>query len=152
MRELISVSAAADEGWMARARLEDLGGLTRAQAHALRVAGVRNLDELRKAAYARGGREDLASRAGIEEQAILEAARHADLCRVEGVGPDTADLLYRAGVRSVRELSERQASDLARSCLRTLREQNRRRARMPSVSAIGRWITCANSLPPGIEL
>lgn len=137
---------------MARARLEDLGGLTRAQAHALRVAGVRNLDELRKTAYASGGRRELATRTGVEESAILTAARHADLCRVAGVGPDTAELLYRAGVQSVRDLGEQRPADLAQNCLRTLREQRRRRARMPSVGALGRWITRANSLPPGIEL
>jgi hypothetical protein len=67
------------------------------------------------------------------------------------VGPDTAELLYQAGVRSVRELGAHRAPDLAQSCLQTLRKQNRRRARMPSVGAIGRWITRANSLPPGIE-
>ncbi len=149
MRTLVSV--AEEVGDMARARLEDLGGLTRAQAHALRGAGVRNLDELREAARAPHDRRSLAKRAGVDADVILEAARHADLCRVAGVGPDTADLLVRAGVRSVGELSEHQASDLARRCQERISERKRRRARMPSVGALHRWITRANSLPPGIE-
>ncbi len=136
---------------MARARLEDLGGLTRAQAHALRVVGVRNLEELRDAARAPSGRQALAERAGVAEATILEAARHADLCRIAGVGPDTADLLVRAGVGSVSELGQHQAPDLAKRCQKHLPERNRRRARMPSVGALHRWITRANSLPPGIE-
>ena len=144
-------SVAEDGVRMARARLEDLGGLTRIQAQALRVAGVRNLDELREAARQPTGRRELAKRSGVEENTVLEAALQADLCRVAGVGPDTADLLYRAGVRTVTDLGRLEASDLAKRCLASLPERKRRRTRMPSVGALHRWITRAHSLPPGIE-
>lgn len=137
---------------MARARIEDLGTLTRAQVSILRQAGVRNLDEFRRAAYARCGRRQLAERIGVGEEAILEAVRRADLCRVSGVGPEMASLLHAAGVGSARELSQQRAPELVRNCLRHLEDSGRNRCRRPSVGSVGRFIAHATELPPGFEL
>ena len=55
----------------------------------------------------------LAEKSGISEKLLLEWVNHADLCRLDGVAGEYADLLEAAGVDSVPELAQRNAANLS---------------------------------------
>jgi len=58
------------------------------------------------------GRAELAEKAGISEQLILEWINHIDFYRIKGVGSKYADLLEAGGVDTVTKLATRNASHL----------------------------------------
>lgn len=87
----------------------DLEGIGPSFADKLALVGISNSEQLRAA--------DLDAVSAITEipTANLEAWKAmADLVRVQGIGPQFAEALARAGVRSVKELAAKKPKDLAK--------------------------------------
>jgi predicted flap endonuclease-1-like 5' DNA nuclease len=94
----------------------------------------------------RAGREELAEKSGISEARILEWVNHADLCRIDGVGGEYADLLEAAGVDSVPELTQRNGANL-QTKLEAVNEEKHLVRRVPSETEVAKWIEQAAELP-----
>ena len=75
---------------------------------------------------------------------------HADLCRLDGVAGEYADLLEAAGVDSIPELGQRNAANLAASLEQT-NETKKLVRRVPSESEVARWIEQAKGLPKAVH-
>lgn len=86
------------------------GGLEHAAT--LEGHGLTNVDHLLGQGGTVAGRKALAQKSGISEKLLLEWVNHADLCRINGVGSEYADLLEEAGGRQrarTRNTKRRQA-------------------------------------------
>lgn len=130
--------------------LEDVKGMTKQQADALRAAGVENTDQFLTAAKTPAGRKKLAADTGIEYDAILGLANRADLMRVNGIGEKYGDLLEIAGVDTVPELAQRNPENLRKA----LEEANGREElvkALPAVSQVANWVEQAKGLGRRLE-
>lgn len=126
--------------------ISDIEGVGESYAAKLGAAGVKTVEALLEAGASAKGRTQLAETTGISEKLILKWVNHADLCRLEGVGPQTAELLEAAGVDSVAELAQRNAANLATK----LDEVNAAKNlvnRVPNEGTISGWINAARELP-----
>lgn len=130
--------------------LEDVKGMTKQQADALRAAGVENTDQFLTAAKTPASRRKLAADTGIEYDAILGLANRADLMRVNGIGEKYGDLLEIAGVDTVPELAQRNPENLHKA----LEEANEREElvkALPAVSQVANWVEQAKGLERRLE-
>ena len=93
------------------------------------------------------GRKALAEETGISEKLILKWTNHADLFRINGVGPQFAELLEAAGVDTVKEFRHRVAENLQPKLEETNAAKNICN-RVPAVSEIQKMIDQAKELEP----
>lgn len=119
-------------------------------AKALKSAGIRTTTRLLEAAKDPKGRKALAAKTGFDESRLLEWANVADRMRIKGVSGKYADLLHRAGVKTVRDLKHRNASKLA-DAIRAANEKRKRVQFLPSEKAVSKWIEQAKKLPLKIK-
>jgi predicted flap endonuclease-1-like 5' DNA nuclease len=128
------------------AKLLDIEGVGEVYAQKLKAAGVGTTEALLKQGASPKGRKQIAEKSGISETLILEWVNHVDLFRIKGVGEEYADLLEEAGVDTVPELAQRNASNL----LEKMAEVNAKKKlvrRMPVLSQVESWVEQAKKLP-----
>jgi predicted flap endonuclease-1-like 5' DNA nuclease len=127
-------------------RLIDIEGIGRAYAAKLRKVGIRSVEGLLKAGAKPKARKEIAKAAGFQARTILEWVNRADLYRVRGIGRQYSDLLEKAGVDTVVELSKRDPKKL----FATMGEVNLKKNlvnQMPTKKQVGAWIRHAKRLP-----
>jgi predicted flap endonuclease-1-like 5' DNA nuclease len=128
-------------------KIIDIEGIGPVYAGKLKEAGVDTTDDLLAAGGSRSGREKLAGATGLTTGQLLTWVNHVDLMRLDGVGPEYADLLEAAGVDSCAELAHRNASNLAV----TFQEIDAARPnwvrRVPSEATVAGWVEQAKALP-----
>ncbi len=127
-------------------RLEEIEGIGSTYASALATHGLTTVDHLLEHGGTREGRQTLAGKSGISETLLLEWVNHADLCRLNGVGSEYADLLEAAGVDSVPELAQRNAANL-HTRLGEINESKKLVRRVPTEADVAAWIAEAKTLP-----
>ena len=125
-------------------KLEAVEGIGETYAAKLRDAGITTTEDLLLRARSRSGRGMLAAASGIPERMILQWVNHCDLMRIDGVGPEYADLLEAAGVDSCLELAGRNAANL-HEALSARNEASTLVQRVPSVEMVQRWISAAGT-------
>ncbi|MBR3067562.1 MAG: DUF4332 domain-containing protein, partial [Prevotella sp.] len=86
---------------------------------------------------------------GISEKLILRWTNHTDLFRINGVGPQFAELLEAAGVDTVKEFRHRVAENLQPK-LSELNEERHICGRVPAVSEVQKMIDQAKELEPKV--
>ena len=130
-------------------KIIDIEGIGDVYAEKLIAAGINKVSELLEKCAAPKGRKALAEETGISEKLILKWTNHADLFRINGVGPQFAELLEAAGVDTVKEFRHRVAENLQPK----LEETNAARNicnRVPAVSEIQKMIDQAKELEPKV--
>ena len=90
-------------------KIIDIEGVGDVYAEKLTAAGINKVSELLEKCAAPKGRQELAEATGISEKLILRWTNHADLFRINGVGPQFSELLEKAGVDTVKEFRHRVA-------------------------------------------
>lgn len=131
-------------------KIIDVEGIGNVNAKKLVEAGINTVDDLLQKAKNPAGRKTLEETTGISGKSILKWTNHADLMRINGVGPQFSELLEAAGVDTVKELKHRVADNLQQK----LEEINNKRNlvnRVPSVSEVQRMIDQAKELPAIME-
>lgn len=131
-------------------KIIDVEGIGNVNAKKLVEAGINTVDDLLQKAKNPAGRKTLEETTGISGKSILKWANHADLMRINGVGPQFSELLEAAGVDTVKELKHRVADNLQQK----LEEINNKRNlvnRVPSVSEVQKMIDQAKELPAIME-
>lgn len=116
----------------------------------LKRVGILSGRDVLKQAATSADRERLTKvRSGPSAKLLEAVVTRADLLRVNGVGPEYADLLAQAGVRAVQELAEADAVELVEK----LAEKQKKSAtrRMPAEDEVGSWIIAAKGLQPVVE-
>ena len=128
------------------AKLELVEGIGYKYAGQLRKAGVRSTRSLLEKGATPKGRDEIAKAAGIGGKLILEWVNHVDLVRIKGVGEEYSDLLEEAGVDTVVELAQRNASNLYEAIMVT-NNQKKLVRRPPSKKMVNDWVNLAKKLP-----
>jgi len=126
-------------------KIIEIEGVGEAYGEKLSEAGVSTVEALLEKGATKKGREELAEATGIPEKSILKFVNHADLIRLNGVGPQYAELLEAAGVDSVPELAQRNAANLAAKMEEVNGEKNLTN-RVPVESEVERWIEEAKTI------
>lgn len=116
----------------------------------LNEAGIKNTDKLLLKGATKKGRAELAEKAGVSEQLVLEWINHIDLYRIKGVGSEYADLLEAGGVDTVTELATRNASHLNEKLIK-LNEEKKLVRKLPTIYQLEVWINQAKKLPRVIQ-
>ena len=83
-------------------KIIDVEGIGEVYGAKLTAVGINTVEELLEAAKKPAGRAELAEKTGITPKLILTWANHADLMRINGVGPQFSELLEAAGVDTVK--------------------------------------------------
>lgn len=125
----------------------DIEGVGEVYAEKLVAAGINKVSELLEKCAAPKGRKELAEQTGISEKLILKWTNHADLFRINGVGPQFAELLEAAGVDTVKEFRHRVAENLQPK-LAEVNEQKNICNRVPAISEVQKMIDQAKELEP----
>ena len=128
-------------------KIIDIEGVGEVYAEKLIAAGINKVSELLEKCAAPKGRKELAEATGISEKLILKWTNHADLFRINGVGPQFAELLEAAGVDTVKEFRHRVA-EILQPKLAEVNEQKNICNRVPAVSEIQKMIDQAKELEP----
>ena len=128
-------------------KIIDIEGIGDVYAQKLIAAGINKVSELLEKCAAPKGRKELAEATGISEKLILKWTNHADLFRINGVGPQFAELLEAAGVDTVKEFRHRVAENLQPKLEETNAAKNICN-RVPAVSEIQKMIDQAKDLEP----
>ena len=128
-------------------RVEDIEGVGPVNAAKLEKAGIKWVEDLLDKCASRKGRGQVAEETGIDEKKILKWTNHADLMRINGVGPEFAELLEAAGVDTVKELATRRADNLAAK-MAEVNEKRKLTRQNPSAETVGKWVDEAKTLPP----
>jgi len=128
-------------------KIIDIEGVGEVYAEKLTAAGVNKVSQLLDLCAAPKGRKELAEKTGISEKLILRWTNHADLFRINGVGPQFAELLEAAGVDTVKEFRHRVAENLQPK-LEELNTERHICGRVPAVSEVQKMIDQAKELEP----
>ncbi len=131
-------------------KIIDIEGIGSVYAEKLIAAGINTDAELLEKCCKPAGRQALSDETGITPKLILTWANHADLMRIDGVGPQFSELLEAAGVDTVKELRHRVAENL-QAKLEEINEQKHLVRRVPAVSEVEKMIEQAKALPPMME-
>ena len=131
-------------------KIIDVEGIGDVYAAKLTEVGINTVEELLEAAKKPAGRAALAEKTGISPKLVLTWANHADLMRINGVGPQFSELLEAAGVDTVKEFRNRVAENLVAK-INEVNEQKHLVGRVPSVTELQKMIDQAKELEPMME-
>ncbi len=126
-------------------KIIDIEGIGASYANKLSGAGIRTTEMLLKRGGTAEDRKEIESMTGIGNSLILKWVNKADLMRVKGVGGQYSDLLERAGVDTVVELSKRTAKNLLAKMVESNQAKNLVN-KMPALTQVQSWITQAKRL------
>ena len=128
-------------------KIIDIEGVGEVYAEKLIAAGINKVSELLEKCAAPKGRKELAEKTEIPAKLILRWTNHADLFRIHGVGPQSAELLEAAGVDTVKEFRHRVAENLQPK-LEEVNAQKHICGRVPAVVEVQKMIDQAKELEP----
>ena len=131
-------------------KIMDVEGIGDVYAAKLVEAGINTVEELLEAAKKPAGRAELAEKTGISPKLVLTWANHADLMRINGVGPQFSELLEAVGVDTVKEFRHRVAENLAAKMVE-VNEAKHLVGRVPTAAEIQTMIDQAKEMEPMME-
>jgi len=131
-------------------KIIDIEGVGEVYAEKLVAEGINKVSELLEKCAAPKGRKELAEKTGISEKLILRWTNHADLFRINGVGPQFAELLEAAGVDTVKEFRHRVAENLQPKLVEVNEAKNICN-RVPAVVEVQKMIDQAKELEPKVS-
>lgn len=126
-------------------KIIDIEGVGETYAEKLTVAGIDTVEKLLERCASAKGRAEVAAETGISEKLILRWTNHADLFRIQGIGPQFAELLEAAGVDTVKELRHRVPANLEKR-ITEVNEARNLTGRVPSVKELTKMIEEAGTL------
>ncbi len=131
-------------------KIIDVEGIGEVYGKKLVEAGIETVEALLEKCAKPAGRKELAEATEISQKLILTWANHADLMRINGVGPQFSELLEAAGVDTVKEFRHRVAENLQPK-LEEINEEKHLVGRVPALVEVERMIAQAKELPPVME-
>ena len=134
-----------------KVRIEDVVGISPADAEKLAAVGVATTGDLLSAGAKRHDRERLAQTTGIDSGKIRDWVDKVDLMRVPGVGPQYSELLEAAGVDSPAELAQRNPANLAITVQEVIAARPGIVHRTPTEADVTAWIEAAGTLDKVVE-
>lgn len=131
-------------------KIIDIEGIGEVYGKKLVDADINTVDALLEKCAKPAGRKALAEETGISPKLILTWTNHADLMRINGVGPQFSELLEAAGVDTVKEFRHRVPANLQPK-LEEINNEKNLVNRVPSLKEVENMIQQAKELPPVME-
>ena len=131
-------------------KIIDIEGVGDVYAEKLIAAGIKDTDAILAKCAKPAGRKALEEETGISGKLILKWTNHADLMRINGVGPQFSELLEASGVDTVKELRNRVPENLHKKLEEVNVEKNLVN-RVPALVEVEKMIAQAKELPPKME-
>lgn len=131
-------------------KIEHIEGIGEAYGAKLRANGITTTKALLKACADRKGRATTAKETGLDASRLLKWANMADLMRIKGIGKQFAELLEASGVDTVKELRNRNSTNLAVKMAEVNADKKLTRA-VPAEKMVDGWVEQAKALPPAIS-
>lgn len=129
-------------------KIEEIEGIGPVTAEKFGKAGVNTVEDLLEKGKTAQGRDSLASATGLSSDKVLDFVKMADLFRIKGVGQEYAELLLKAGIDSVKELSFRDAEYVYRKVTEIAESTGTQVVRrVPSLKELEKWVQHAKELP-----
>lgn len=127
-------------------KVVEIQGIGPAFAEKLKGAKIETVEALLEAGCTPQGRKSLAEKTGISDKLVMKWVNHADLYRIKGIAGQYAELLEKAGVDTVVELSKRKADNLAKK-MAEVNTQFNLVNKVPELGSVTKWIEDAKALP-----
>ena len=131
-------------------KIIDVEGIGDVYSQKLIDAGINTVEELLEKGCTPAGRKALEEATGISGKLILTWSNHADLMRINGVGPQFSELLEAAGVDTIKEFRHRVPENLQPKLVEINEEKNLV-GRVPALKEVERMIAEAAELPAVME-
>lgn len=131
-------------------KIIDIEGVGDVYAEKLIAAGIKDTDNILEKCANPAGRKALEEETGISGKLILKWANHADLMRINGVGPQFSELLEASGVDTVKELRNRVPENLHKKLVE-VNDQKNLVNRVPALAEVEKMVAQAKELPPKME-
>ena len=131
-------------------KIIDIEGVGEVYAEKLIAAGIKDTDALLETCAKPAGRKELEKETEISGKLILKWTNHADLMRINGVGPQFSELLEAAGVDTVKELRNRVPANL-QAKLEEVNAAKNLVNRVPALVEVEKMVAQAKELPPLME-
>lgn len=131
-------------------KIIDIEGVGEVYAEKLIAAGIKDTDAILEKCAKPAGRKALEEETGISGKLILKWANHADLMRINGVGPQFSELLEASGVDTVKELRNRVPANL-QAKLEEVNAVKNLVNRVPALTEVEKMVAQAKELPPKME-
>ncbi len=132
------------------ANVSKIKGMDKKIVKKLKAANITTVDGYLSACEQKKARKELANQTSIDEARILNWANRADLSRIKGVSTQYGDLLECAGVDTVPELAQRNATNLHAKMKEVNKQQNLVK-KLPTTSQVEDWVAQAKKLPRAIQ-
>ena len=130
-------------------KIDEIQGVGAAFKKKLEAARIQSVEDLLERCANLQGRVTTAAETGIDEKQLLKWANLADLMRIQGVGPQYAELLEAAGVDTIKELRTRMAQTLTTK-LTEVNGKKKLAKTSPTASIVQEWIEQAKRTEPRI--
>jgi predicted flap endonuclease-1-like 5' DNA nuclease len=123
-----------------------------AAPHAAKLtkAGVSTTEDLLQKGAKPKDRKALAKASGLSASALMDLVRRCDLLRIKGVGPEMVLLLEASGVKTVADLSKKEAPALTAAADQA-NKAKKITEKPPTEPQFQDWIQQAKALPAMIE-
>ena len=131
-------------------KIIDIEGVGDVYAEKLIAAGIKDTDAILEKCAKPAGRKALEEETGISGKLILKWTNHADLMRINGVGPQFSELLEASGVDTVKELRNRKPENL-HAKLEEVNVEKNLVNRVPALVEVEKMVAQAKELPPMME-
>lgn len=125
----------------------DIEGIGPSYTKKLKKIGINRTDQLLERGASPKGRKQLAADSGITEKMILKWTNMADLMRINGVAEEYSELLEAAGVDTVKELRNRNATNLT-VAMKEVNAKKKLVRLVPGEKSVTKWVAQAKKLKP----
>lgn len=131
-------------------KIEEIEGVGPKFATRLAAIGVTTTAELLARCATPAGRKDVATSAAVRPDLVLKWANMADLLRLDGMNGQSAELLKKSGVDTVKELAQRNAANLHAKLIEV--NSGRKVAlEVPSAEQVAAFVAQAKTLPGALS-
>ena len=131
-------------------KIDEIEGIGPSYREKLNTANIKTTDDLLSQCCDAKGRKEISGATGLNEGQLLKWANMADLMRISGVGKQYAELLEGAGVDTVKELRQRNATNLAEK-MSEINAVKKLAKTSPSTSVVNGWVEQAQGMEPKIS-
>ncbi len=126
-------------------RVEVVEGITLSYANKLKDSDIKTINDLLEAGSTRKGRREIARKTGASTKTVLRWINRADLFRIRGIGKGYSNLLDKAGITTIVDLSRRNPVNLHKK----INEINMTQPlvkQIPSLKTVEEWVEQAKTL------
>jgi len=127
--------------------IESIEGIGTGFGKRLKADGITTTEALLELCTTDAGVERICKTVDLDANTVRNWGTMADLMRIKGLGGQWAELMWRAGVRNVQDLAQREIVSL-RTKMREINDAEHRVAELPGEKRVTKFIAQAGELDP----